>query len=70
MEFLALIQQSGFENAELMAETGFNSSPKTKGVLVRARKAEKMASWNYEKKHQEARIEVKQEAGDNRNAGG
>jgi hypothetical protein len=26
MEFLALIQQSGFENAELMAETGFNSS--------------------------------------------
>jgi len=38
MDFLALIQQIGFEDAELVAETGFNSSPKTKGVLIRAKK--------------------------------
>jgi len=28
----------GFENAEIVGETGFNSSPKTKGVLLRAEK--------------------------------
>ena len=38
MDFLALLQQVGFEDAELVADTGFNSSPKTKGVLVRAKK--------------------------------
>jgi hypothetical protein len=38
MDFLALIQQTGFEDVELVAETGFNSSPKTKGVLIRAKK--------------------------------
>jgi hypothetical protein len=38
MDFLALLQQVGFEGVELVAETGFNSSPKTKGVLVRAKK--------------------------------
>jgi hypothetical protein len=27
---------AGFEDAELVIETGFNSSPVTKGVLVRA----------------------------------
>jgi hypothetical protein len=35
---LALLQQAGFKDAELVAETGYNSSPKTRGVLVRARK--------------------------------
>jgi hypothetical protein len=35
---LAILQKAGFENAELVAETGFNSSPKTKGVLIRAKK--------------------------------
>ena len=29
---------AGFEDAELVAETGFNSSPKTKGTLFRAKK--------------------------------
>lgn len=38
MDFLELIQKIGFEDAELVAETGFNSSPKTKGVLIRAKK--------------------------------
>jgi len=31
-----MIQQASFSNAALVAETGFNSSPKTKGVLFRA----------------------------------
>jgi hypothetical protein len=31
----------GFSNAELVLETGFNSSPVTKGVLFRAVKAAK-----------------------------
>ena len=38
MDFQALLQQIGFEDVELVAETGFNSSPKTKGVLIRAKK--------------------------------
>ena len=33
------MQKVGFENAELVGETGFNSSPKTKGVLLRADKS-------------------------------
>jgi hypothetical protein len=31
-----MMQQAGFSDAALVAETGFNSSPKTKGVLFRA----------------------------------
>ena len=38
MDFLALLSSAGFENARLVGETGFNSSPKTKGVLFRAEK--------------------------------
>jgi hypothetical protein len=30
------LEQAGFEGAELVAETGFNSSPATKGMLFRA----------------------------------
>ena len=33
-----MLQKVGFESAELVGETGFNSSPKTKGVLLRAKK--------------------------------
>jgi hypothetical protein len=33
-----MMQQAGFSDATLVAETGFNSSPKTKGVLFRALK--------------------------------
>ena len=36
MEFLALLEEVGFENAELVGKTGFNSTPKTEGVLLRA----------------------------------
>jgi len=38
MDFLALLKKAGFENAQLVGETGFNSSPKTKGVTFRAEK--------------------------------
>jgi hypothetical protein len=43
MDFLALLKNAGLENAELVGETGFNSSPKTKGVLFRAEKPTKPA---------------------------
>jgi hypothetical protein len=33
-----LLKKVGFEKKELVGETGFNSSPKTKGVLFRAEK--------------------------------
>ena len=38
MDFLAILKSTGFANIELVDETGFNSSPKTKGVLIRAKK--------------------------------
>jgi hypothetical protein len=40
MEFLAMLKLIGFVDVERGGETGFNSSPKTKGALVRARKPE------------------------------
>ncbi len=42
MEFLALLEKVGFENAELVGKTGFNSSPKTEGVLLRAVKPQSL----------------------------
>ena len=36
MDFLAMIREAGFTDVEMLAETGFNSSPITKGVLIRA----------------------------------
>jgi hypothetical protein len=36
MDFLAIIKQAGFADTEMVSETGFNSSPVTKGVLFRA----------------------------------
>jgi len=41
MDFLALMHKIGFTDAELVSETGLNSSPKTRGVLFRAQKPEK-----------------------------
>jgi hypothetical protein len=38
MDFLALCKEAGFEDVELVGKTGFNSSPKTKGVLIRGKK--------------------------------
>jgi AhpD family alkylhydroperoxidase len=37
-EFLAMLREAGFTDADLVAETGFNSSPATRGVLFRATK--------------------------------
>jgi alkylhydroperoxidase/carboxymuconolactone decarboxylase family protein YurZ len=34
-----MLEKAGFSDAQMAAETGFNSSPKTKGTLVRATKA-------------------------------
>jgi hypothetical protein len=36
MDFLAMLERIGFEAVERVKETGFDSSPKTRGVLVRA----------------------------------
>jgi hypothetical protein len=44
MDFLALMEKVGFTDAEMVAETGLNSTPKTRGVLIRARKPEKSDS--------------------------
>lgn len=33
-----MLKEAGFVDAELVTETGFNSSPVTKGVLFRARR--------------------------------
>ncbi len=35
---MALLEQVGFQKVELVGETGFNSTPKTKGILARAEK--------------------------------
>ncbi len=35
-DFLAIIKQAGFADAEMVSETGLNSSPVTRGVLFRA----------------------------------
>ena len=40
MEFLAALKKAGFSDVERAGQTGFNSSPKTRGMLVRARKPE------------------------------
>jgi len=56
MEFLAALKKAGFENVESMAETGFNSSPKTKGMLIRARKPQiQTAESKYSLKGEEDR---------------
>jgi hypothetical protein len=34
-----MLKKAGFADAQMVAETGINSSPKTKGTLVRATKA-------------------------------
>ena len=39
MDFLAMLKEEGFADEQKVAETGFNSSPKTMGTLIRAIKA-------------------------------
>jgi len=55
-----MLQETGFVNVELVQETGFNASPKTKGVLVRARKTESLDAWKTEKKQIETKIKIRQ----------
>jgi hypothetical protein len=40
MDFLAMLYEAGFIDVELVKDTGFNSSPVTKGVLFRSKKPE------------------------------
>jgi len=35
-----MLKEVGFVDVELVAETGFNSSPVTKGVLIYAKKSD------------------------------
>jgi hypothetical protein len=55
-----MLQQAGFADVELAGETGFNASLKTKGILVRARKFEKLDAWKDKKKPVETKDEIKQ----------
>ena len=43
-DFLAIMKQAGFADAEMVLETGYNSSPVTKGVLFRAARPAVQAS--------------------------
>lgn len=65
-----MLQEAGFVNVELVQETGFNASPKTKGVLVRARKTEKLDAWKKEQKQIEEKIEIKQKTEDIKSGSG
>ena len=49
MDFLDLLKKVGFEDDELVAKTGFNSTPKTEGVLVRATRPELLTNVQDEK---------------------
>jgi alkylhydroperoxidase/carboxymuconolactone decarboxylase family protein YurZ len=40
MDFLALMKEAGFKGVESAGETGFNSSPVTRGTLFRAIRGE------------------------------
>ena len=45
MDFLALMKEAGFEGIESVGETGFNSSPVTRGALFRAIRGEGERVW-------------------------
>lgn len=44
-----MLGDAGFKNAEIVGETGFNSSPKTKGVLIRAHKLTRLIDFAQKK---------------------
>jgi len=48
MDFLALMKKAGFEGIESVGETGFNSSPATRGALFRGKKSEGGKSMSVE----------------------
>ena len=65
-----MLQEAGFVNVELVRETGFNASPKTKGVLVRARKTESLDAWQGEKQQVETKVEKQQKCEDIKSGSG
>lgn len=44
-----MLTETGFDHAQLVSETGFNSSPVTRGVLIRAVKSANETSKKEEK---------------------
>lgn len=65
-----MLQEAGFVNIELVQETGFNASPKTKGVLIRARKSEALNAWEKEQNQIKAKFKVKQNSVDKKSGSG
>jgi hypothetical protein len=65
-----MLQETGFVNVALVQETGFNASPKTKGVLVRAGKTETLDAWKKEPKPIKTKFEVKQKCVDTKSGSG
>lgn len=65
-----MLQEAGFVNIELVQETGFNASPKTKGVLIRARKSETLNAWGKEQKQIITKFKVKQNSVDKKSGSG
>jgi hypothetical protein len=65
-----MLQEAGFVNIELVQETGFNASPKTKGVLIRARKSETLNAWEKEQKQIKTKFKVKQNSVDKKSGSG
>ena len=65
-----MLQEAGFVNVELVRETGFNASPKTKGILVRARKTEILDVCEKEQKQIKTKFEVKQRSIDKKSGFG
>ena len=53
-----MMQEAGFTNAELAAETGFNSSPVTKGVLLRGLRSERVIVNGKERPMGEALLSI------------
>lgn len=51
-----MIREAGFTEAEQVSETGFNSSPVTKGVLFRARRPTASKTGRVEVSSQESAL--------------
>ena len=54
-----MLRDAGFADFELVAETGFNSSPVTKGVLFRARKS----AISEVKRYEETKVANEEKSG-------
>ena len=65
-----MLQEAGFVNIELVQETGFNASPKTKSVLIRAMKSETLNTLEKEQKQIKTKFKVKQNSVDKKSGSG